>query len=209
MKHWVRQVYSELKISQFSNSEIKKTTTSLSFELLKPQEQTCLNPVSKLVSFKDNGQWRLWSKSLLDYHMALHNQHCWFLQFYVLLDPLWMMSPLRPQPSPCWKEIRKGGRRKKEPVKEVNMCELGVLAPAGLPGKGTDLASHHTQPASAYVWACMWVHLLARECVSLCVTGRAHKERRIVSKERIRKDNGERVRRQGKIKERVLVKNTS
>lgn len=64
----------------------------------------------------------------------------------------------------------------------------------------------HTQPASAYVWACMWVHLLARECVYLCVTGRAHKERRIVSKQRTRKDNRERVIRQGRIKERVWVK---
>lgn len=45
--------------------------------------------------------------------------------------------------------------------------------------------------------------MLARECVYLCVTGRAHKERRIVSKQRTRKDNRERVIRQGRIKERV------
>lgn len=34
----------------------------------------------------------------------------------------------------------------------------------------------------------------------MCVTRRAHKERRIVSKQRIRKDTVERVRRQGKKK---------
>lgn len=46
--------------------------------------------------------------------------------------------------------------------------------------------------------------MLARERVFLSVTGRAHKDRRIVSKKRIRRDNGKRVRRQGeKIKERV------
>lgn len=125
------------------------------------------------------------------------------LPFYILLDSPWMMSSLRPRPLPCWKEKRRkrGRRNEKEPGREM-YCELGVLAPAGLPGKGTDLASHHTQPASAYVWACMWAHLLARECVRLCVTGRAHKERRPVSKRRIRADNRERVRRQGKIKER-------
>lgn len=46
----------------------------------------------------------------------------------------------------------------------------------------------------------MQVHLLARECACLCVTRRAHKEGRIVSKQRIRKDNGKLVGRQGKIK---------
>lgn len=38
-----------------------------------------------------------------------------------------------------------------------------------------------------------------------CVTGRAHKEGRTVSKRRIRKDNRERVRRQGEIKQRVCL----
>lgn len=99
-------------------------------------------------------------------------------------------------------EREEGGRN--EPGREVS-CELEVLAPAGLPGKGTDLASHHTQPASAYVWACMWAHLLARRCMRPCVTGRAHKEGRTVSKRRIRKDNRERVRRQGEIKQRVCL----
>lgn len=45
-------------------------------------------------------------------------------------------------------EREEGGRN--EPGREVSR-ELEVLTPAGLPGKGTDLASHHTQPASAYV----------------------------------------------------------
>lgn len=46
-------------------------------------------------------------------------------------------------------ERKKKGRKQKDRTREGG--ELGVLTPAGLPGKGMDLASHHTQPASAYV----------------------------------------------------------
>lgn len=126
---------------------------------------------------------RLRPKSLLDY-MDLDDHHCW------LFSSLCFCLSVR---------MEKGTAMERgEPCARV-------LSPAGLPGKGTDLASHHTQPASAYVWVCMWVHLLARECVCLHVTGRVW-ERRSVSKQRIRKDNRERVRRQRKIKERVWVK---
>lgn len=51
----------------------------------------------------------------------------------------------------------------------------------------------------------MQVHLLARECAYLCVTRRAHEDGRIVSKQRIRKDSGKLVGRQGKIKNLVCV----
>lgn len=102
---------------------------------------------------------------------------------------------------------KKKERKERERSKEGAELRAGALAPAALPGKGTALASHHTQPASAYVWARVWVHLLARERVFLCVTGRVHKERRSVSKQRIRKDNGGRARKQAEIKERVWVQN--
>jgi len=48
-------------------------------------------------------------------------------------------------------ERNKKGRKETKRAREVNTSEPGVLAPAGLPGKATDLASHHTQPASAHV----------------------------------------------------------
>lgn len=163
-----------------------------------------------LVIFKDGKQWRPWSKPLLDYYMASHNYHCCLFGIHYIMvrrpPGLPFSDVISPSLAFTLLERKKEEREEGERMSEGGRWTVswGVFTPAGLPGKATDLASHHTQPASAYVWACMWVHLLARECVYLCVTGRMHKEGRIVSKQRIRKDNRECVRRQ-RVKKKHLL----
>ncbi len=120
-----------------------------------------------LVSFKDGGQRRPRSKSLLDYHMALRSPHCWIFgsHFITVLRP--PGHPLNDVISPSSaftlldrkkKEERKEKEKAREGGTELNW---GILAPAGLPGKGTDLASHHTQLC---ISICVSMHVSAFAC---------------------------------------------
>ncbi len=154
-----------------------------------------------LVRFNDE-QWRLWSNGYLITtwpHKIISVGYLALIKLQFLRPPGLPFSDMI-SPSSAFTALERKRRRERE-NQGGRWTELKALTPLGLPGKGTDLASHHTQPASAHVWACMWVHLLAKECM----TGKALKDGRIVSKWRIRKDNREPVRRQGKIKLRVCV----
>lgn len=90
------------------------------------------------------------------YSMILYKHPCWLFGSHYITDLHPPGLPISDVISPSstvsllgrQKEREEGGRK---PQKAREVGEVRAVGAAGLPGKGADLASHHTQPASAYV----------------------------------------------------------